>query len=211
MRNVFVSYSHRLDQSDADNFRRKFGDSGMVFSDRSLENLDIGYLSDDTIKDNYIRPKIRQSSVTIVLIGKDTGGRNLKKIKGVIFDLDGTLLSSTDVWRKIDVEFLGKRGLEVPEDYVETITPMEFKQIADYTIERFHLAETPEAVMDEWNTMAKDAYENKVQIKPGVKELLTALKKGNIPMAVATSNIEALYKPCLKRNGILEYFDAFTE
>ena len=29
----------------------------------------------DTIKDNYIRPKIRQSSVTIVLIGKDTGGR----------------------------------------------------------------------------------------------------------------------------------------
>ena len=40
----------------------------------------------------------------------------MKKIKGVIFDLDGTLLSSTDVWRKIDVEFLGKRGLEVPED-----------------------------------------------------------------------------------------------
>ena len=75
MRNVFVSYSHRLDQMDADDFRRKFGDSGMVFSDRSLDNLDIGYLSDDTIKDNYIRPKIRQSSVTIVLIGKDTGGR----------------------------------------------------------------------------------------------------------------------------------------
>ena len=54
----------------------------------------------------------------------------MKKIKGAIFDLDGTLLSSTDVWSKIDVEFLGKRGLEVPEDYVETITPMEFKQIA---------------------------------------------------------------------------------
>lgn len=135
----------------------------------------------------------------------------MKKIKGAVFDLDGTLLSSTDVWRKIDVEFLGKRGLEVPEDYVEIITPMEFKQIADYTIERFHLPETPEAVMAEWNDMAKDAYENKVQIKPGVKELLAALKKANIPMAVATSNIQALYKPCLKRNGILEYFDAFTE
>ena len=31
MRNVFVSYSHRLDQIDADDFSRKFGDSGMVF------------------------------------------------------------------------------------------------------------------------------------------------------------------------------------
>lgn len=75
MRNVFVSYSHRLDQADADEFREKFGGAGMVFSDRSLENNDIGYLSDDTIKDRYIRPQIRQASVTIVLIGKDTGGR----------------------------------------------------------------------------------------------------------------------------------------
>ena len=79
MRNVFVSYSHRLDQDDADNFRNKFGSfdrpNQMVFSDRSLENMDIGYLSDDTIKDNYIRPKIRNSSVTIVLIGAETGKR----------------------------------------------------------------------------------------------------------------------------------------
>jgi hypothetical protein len=79
MRNVFVSYSHRLDQDDADDFRNRFGSidrpSQMVFSDRSLENMDIGYLSDDTIKDNYIRPKIRNSSVTIVLIGAETGKR----------------------------------------------------------------------------------------------------------------------------------------
>ena len=38
MRNVFVSYSHRLDQNEADEFRRKFGNANMVFSDRSLEN-----------------------------------------------------------------------------------------------------------------------------------------------------------------------------
>lgn len=79
MRNVFVSYSHRLDQIDADNFRVRFGDSQhperMVFSDRSLQNQDLSHLSNDTIKNNYIRPKIRNSSVTIVLIGAETGGR----------------------------------------------------------------------------------------------------------------------------------------
>jgi hypothetical protein len=75
MRNVFVSYSHRLDQDDADAFREKFGFEREVFSDRSLENRDIGNLSDATIRDNYIRPKIRASSVTIILIGKETGGR----------------------------------------------------------------------------------------------------------------------------------------
>lgn len=75
MRNVFVSYSHRLDQCEADDFRRKFGNSSMVFSDKSLENKDLSYLSDDTIKNNYIRPQLKQSSVTIVLIGAETGGR----------------------------------------------------------------------------------------------------------------------------------------
>lgn len=79
MRNVFVSYAHRLDQKDADGFRKKFGDpchpERMTFSDRSLQNQDLSHLSDDTIKNNYIKPKIRDSSVTIVLIGAETGGR----------------------------------------------------------------------------------------------------------------------------------------
>lgn len=75
MRNVFVSYAHRLDQVQVDEFRLKFGSDKMVFSDRSLENMDIGHLSDDTIKNNYIKPKIRNSSVSIILIGEETGGR----------------------------------------------------------------------------------------------------------------------------------------
>lgn len=75
MRNVFISYSHRLDQNEADDFSDKFGFEKGVFSDRSLENEDIGHLHDDTIKNSYIRPKIKNSSVTIVLIGKETGGR----------------------------------------------------------------------------------------------------------------------------------------
>lgn len=75
MRNIFVSYAHRLDQDVVNEFRRKFGTDQMVFSDRSLENMDIGHLSDETIKNLYIKPKIRNSSVTIILIGEETGGR----------------------------------------------------------------------------------------------------------------------------------------
>lgn len=79
MRNVFVSYSHRLDQNDADDFRKRFGSNfgygGMTFSDYSLQNNDLSDLTDDTIKNDYIRPRIRKSSVTIVLIGAETGGR----------------------------------------------------------------------------------------------------------------------------------------
>ncbi len=133
------------------------------------------------------------------------------KIKGAIFDLDGTLLDSTWLWHQIDIDFLGSRGFEVPPDYVEIITPMEFREVALYTIERFHLPEEPEAIMAEWNQMAKDAYTNQIQMKTGTKEVLEELKKNGVRMVVATSNISDLFIPCLKRNGIYEYFDAFTE
>ncbi len=75
MRNVFVSYAHRLDQDAADEFREKFGSEKMIFSDRSLDNFDLSRYTDETIKNNYIRPLISKSSVTIILIGKETGGR----------------------------------------------------------------------------------------------------------------------------------------
>lgn len=75
MRNVFVSYAHRLDQDAADDFRTTFGIERGAFSDRSLSNQDLSHLTADTIKDKYIRPKIRNSSVTIVLIGAETSRR----------------------------------------------------------------------------------------------------------------------------------------
>ena len=40
---------------------------------------------------------------------------DIKDFKGHIFDLDGTLTRSNHVWSKIDEEFLGKRGIKVPE------------------------------------------------------------------------------------------------
>ena len=69
--------------------------------------------------------------------------------EAVFLDLDGTLLDSMGVWTEIDRRFLAKRGLEIPPDYLEAIVPLSFRDTALYTIRRFHLNETPEALMRE--------------------------------------------------------------
>ena len=117
------------------------------------------------------------------------------KKKGAIFDMDGTLLDSMWVWRQIDVDFLGRRGFEVPSDYLEMITPMGYYRAAEYTIERFGLNEKPEDLIQEWHGMAAEAYAKKVELKSHAK---------------ATSSAYELIAPCLERNGVLECFDAFV-
>lgn len=130
----------------------------------------------------------------------------MKEYYGAIFDLDGTLLDSMGVWRQLDVDFLGRRGLAVPRDYLEAITPLGFERAAEYTIKRFGFSESPEEIIDEWMEMAKDSYAHRVDLKSNAKAYLEKLAELGIPIAAATSSDRDLVIPALKRNGIFDMF-----
>jgi HAD superfamily hydrolase (TIGR01509 family) len=128
-------------------------------------------------------------------------------MKACIFDLDGTLLDSMDVWEKIDIDFLQKRGIAVPADYANSISSMTFHEAAAYTIRRFELSDTIESLKQEWNDMAAYAYGNTVPMKPFAKEYLTTLRDHGIKLAVATSLFSSLLELSLKNHGIYDFFD----
>ena len=130
----------------------------------------------------------------------------LKNIEGAVFDLDGTLLDSSWVWEKVDEKFLGDRGFQVPDDYVDEISPLGAERAAVYTIERFGLNEDKDDIVREWIEKAKKEYATEVVCKPYAKEFLEELHKLNIKMAVATSSDRELFMKTLEREGILKYF-----
>ena len=130
------------------------------------------------------------------------------KIKGAIFDLDGTLLDSMWIWADIDKRFLSKRGIEVPSDYMAMVGAMSYRQAAEYTIARFGLSEMPEDLMNEWSEMAVGAYATELKLKPKIKNILTKLISRGIKMAVCTSATPEMCLPALKNNGVEDLFDA---
>jgi len=128
-------------------------------------------------------------------------------MKAYIFDLDGTLFDSLDVWHKIDIDFLQKRGIAVPPDYSKEITAMTFDESAAYTIRRFGLSDSIDDLKQEWIDMAEYAYGHTVQMKPYAKEYITMLKDRDEKLAIATSLFSNLTNLSLRKHGIYDYFN----
>ena len=128
-------------------------------------------------------------------------------VKAVIFDLDGTLIDSMWMWKSIDIEYLGKYGMELPDDLQRTIEGMSFSETAVYFKNRFNIPESIEQIKETWNKMAWDKYANEVPLKSGAKKFLKLLKSKNIKIGIATSNSRELVNVVLKKHEIEDYFD----
>ena len=125
-----------------------------------------------------------------------------------IFDLDGTLLDSMYVWRRVDEIFFENMGMECPADYGPALAGKSYRESAEYTIERFGLTESWEEIVRGWTELAHREYAENVGLKPGAREYLTLLRRSGVKLAVATALPEYLYRPCLTHLGILDWFDA---
>ncbi len=129
------------------------------------------------------------------------------KYEAIIFDLDGTLVDSMWIWKAIDIDFLGKRNMELPNDLQKSIEGMSFTETAIYFKKRFDLNESLEEIKKEWNELAYDYYKNKIKLKKNVKKVLEILKKQGKIIGIGTSNSRMLAELVIKHNGVKEYFD----
>ncbi len=131
-----------------------------------------------------------------------------REIDAVIFDLDGTLIDSMGIWTQVDVEFLEKRGIAVPDDLFQDMEEgNSFYEVAIYFKQKFGLPESPEEIIAEWTDMVAHHYRNDVGLKSGALEMLALLEDHDVRIAVGTSNSKFLAETVLKANHVLRYFD----
>lgn len=135
----------------------------------------------------------------------------MHKIKGAIFDLDGTMIDSMGVWTEVDREYLSRRNLEVPENlFLDIEEGNSFIEVARYFKQKFSLKESIEEIISEWTELVADHYETDIQLKPGLIEFLDFLQENEVKIGIGTSNTLFLATKVLEAHGILGYFSSIV-
>ncbi len=130
----------------------------------------------------------------------------LSGVEAVIFDLDGSLVDSMWIWHRIDVEYLGRYGLSVPEDLQHAIEGFSFSETAEYFKRRFDIPEPVAEIKRVWNEMARDKYVHQVPLKPGAGEFLLRCRENGLKMGIATSNSRELVSAVTDARGLHGFF-----
>ena len=125
-----------------------------------------------------------------------------------IFDLDGTITDTNGVWLDVDREFLARRGLPHTPEYQRVVERSIYPIAAQFTKAFYHLPESPEDIMAEWDASAGRHYRELAPLKPGAEEFLLQCRDEGRPMAVFTACRPALCRAALERFGLADYFTA---
>lgn len=127
-------------------------------------------------------------------------------IAGVIFDIDGTLLDSLEIWGDVGCRYLKLHDIEPEEGLNDILWPMALEESSAYLKNNYHLSQSENEIKEGILQLIEDFYRNEVQLKSGVREVLESLKEKKIPMTLATTGDRALAQAALKRLDVLTLF-----
>lgn len=117
--------------------------------------------------------------------------------RAVVFDMDGLMFNTEDVYTLAGTELMGRRGLDFPDGLKDAMMGLTPRAAFEEMIRWHGLDETWEELLPESNEIFLGLLETELAPMPGLFELLEALEAAEVPKAIATSSTRRLTEACL--------------
>ena len=128
----------------------------------------------------------------------------MKKL--AIWDMDGTLTDTMEIWATLSSELLKSLGVEPPADLNQRIGIIGIRQAVELLRKEFALPFSNEVLYGKLSDLLCSYYSSGITVKPGVTAILDALAKKNITCVVLSATIGAGLETALNSTGLAKYF-----
>ena len=123
-------------------------------------------------------------------------------IRAVVFDMDGLMFNSEDVYTVVGTELLRRRGHVFTAELKDAMMGLQAQPSFEQMIMFCDLKDTWEELSAESNRLFIKFLPSYLTPMPGLLDLLDALERADIPKAIATSSARELVDPCLSPFGL---------
>jgi len=128
-------------------------------------------------------------------------------IAGIVFDLDGLLLESEQVWDAAREELVRKRGGRWHERAQRDMMGMSSPEWSRYVHEQLGVPDPPEEISAEVVRRLERLYRERLPVIPGARQAVERLA-GRWPLALASSSNRELIDLALELMGVAQDFAA---
>lgn len=133
----------------------------------------------------------------------------LNDIKAVIFDMDGVIIDSEPLWRRVMIDNFTSLGIPFDEDSCRKTTGLRFEEVAEYWFELHHISKSsiPDFNQKVINDLC-ELFSVEGKLMPGVLKTIEYIKHRGIKIGLGTSSNHQLMNHVLKTLKINQHFDA---
>jgi HAD superfamily hydrolase (TIGR01509 family) len=126
-------------------------------------------------------------------------------IEAVVFDLDGVLLASEEVWDAVRERYVRERGGRYDEDVQRAMMGMSAPEWSRYLHEEAGIPDEPDEINREVVERMLEAYRRELPLLPGAVDAVRRTAKAFV-LALASSSNREIFGAVLELAGIAECF-----
>lgn len=125
----------------------------------------------------------------------------------VVFDLDGLMFNTEELYQQTGTEILRRRGKEFEAELLDAMMGRPASVALQLMIDHHQLASTVDELAAETDELFIGLLEDRLDVMPGLLPLLDTLERAGVPKAIATSSGPAFASQVLGRFELAPRFE----